>query len=290
MKNFATRITFVGIAVPALFALAIYVPFMNHAPIALIALLFTIGSSIELQRMLEPGAGMGRTIAAAVLGALPPVAVYAMRLVTPGASLAESWLAPLTLVIIAAFVITSVPMAFPARAETIAGSIRRASSNALYLVYPGSLSTAMIVILGVPENSGFLLVWFALIVFGNDSLAWLAGVTLGRHRGIFAVSPNKSLEGLVAGVAGSVGFALAGPFMFPGVVPRAWFTLVMLGLACGAAVVTGDLFESAIKRAAGVKDSGSIVPGRGGILDSFDSLLFAAPVFAGILAVAGFLV
>jgi len=112
-------------------------------------------------------------------------------------------------------------------------------------------------------------------------------VTLGHKRGIFTVSPNKSLEGLLAGMAGSVGFAFLGPVLLPGIVPRSWPTLLALGLACGVAVVAGDLFESAIKRSAGVKDSGSIVPGRGGILDSFDSLLFAAPVFIGVLAAAG---
>ena len=290
MSNFATRILFVVIAVPLLFATALYVPFMNHLPIALLSLLFTIGSAIEIQRMIEPGAARTRTAVAAFLGALPSSATFVARLAWPGASLAVSWLAPVSISALVAFLVVSVPIALPPKTgSSIAESIRKASANALYLFYPGILGSAIIAILGAPDGAGLMLVWFALLVFGNDSLAWLAGVTLGRRRGIFAVSPNKSLEGLIAGCAGSIGFAFAGPFLFPSVVPRNWAVLAILGATCGAAVVIGDLFESALKRAAGVKDSGSIVPGRGGILDSFDSLLFAAPVFTGILAITGIL-
>jgi len=289
MSNFVTRILFVGIAVPLLFALALYVPFMNHAPLALIVLAFAVGTSLELVRMLEPDAAAIRSIIAVVLGISPSAVVYVARLTSPEGSLAASWLAPLACVMIAGFLMAAAPLALPRKADTIETSIRRASANALYLMYPGALSSAIIVILGATEHSGPLLIWFAMIVFGNDSLAWLAGVTLGRRRGIFAVSPNKSLEGLIAGLAGSLGSALAGPFLFPSAIPRDWAALAALGVLCGAAVVVGDLFESAIKRAAGVKDSGTIVPGRGGILDSFDSLLFAAPVFAGLLAVVGVL-
>lgn len=289
MSNFLTRILFVGVAVPLLFALALYVPFFNHAPLALIVLAFAAGTSLELVRMIEPDAASVRSAIAVALGIAPPVAVYASRLAYPAQGLAASWLVPLAGVMIVGFLLAAVPLALPRKADTIEASIRRASANALYLMYPGALSSAIIVILGATEHSGPLLIWFAMIVFGNDSLAWLAGVTLGRRRGIFAVSPNKSLEGLIAGLAGSIGSALAGPFLFPAAVPRDWAALATIGVLCGVAVVIGDLFESAIKRAAGVKDSGTIVPGRGGILDSFDSLLFAAPVFAGLLAVVGIL-
>jgi phosphatidate cytidylyltransferase len=284
MKNFIIRIVFVGITVPILFLIALFIPWMDHAPIALIVLAFTIGASFELRRIMEPSGSAGRTFITAVLSSAPPLTVYIVRLVGSGNNIFESWLAPLAVVMLAGFIVCALPLAFPGKVESISTSVSKASSNAFYLLYPGALSSAMIVILGAPNGAGTLVVWFALIVFGNDSLAWLAGVTLGRMRGIFPVSPKKSFEGFVAGMAGSLGSALLGPIMFPGLVPREWLTLTLLGLACGAAVVTGDLFESALKRSACVKDSGTIVPGRGGILDSFDSLLFAAPVFVAIIA------
>lgn len=287
MSNFVTRILFVGAAVPALFALAVYVPFMDHLPLAALALAFAAGSGVELRRMMEPSAGASRSVVAALLAVLPGAAVYAVRLARPEAGLAASWLAPVAGVAIGAFLASALPVALPRKADSVRASVSVAASNAFYLLYPGALASAIVVILGSTEESGLLLIWFATVVFGNDSLAWLAGVTLGRRRGIFTVSPNKSLEGLVAGMAGSVGFSFLGPVLMPGIVPWSWPMLIGLGLGCGVAVVAGDLFESSIKRSAGVKDSGSIVPGRGGILDSFDSLLFAAPVFIGVLAAAG---
>ncbi len=289
MKNFFIRIVFVGIAVPILFMIALFVPWMDHAPIAIIILAFTLGASFELKRIMEPSGDSRRTLIAALLSISPPVTVYAVRLTGFGSNLLESWLAPLAIVMFAGFIVCAVPLAFPRRVESIPTSSHQASANTFYLMYPGALSSAIIVILGAPKSAGYLVVWFALIVFGNDSLAWLAGVTLGRLRGIFPVSPKKSLEGFLAGMAGSMGASLLGPVMFPGLVPRQWLTLALLGFASGIAVVTGDLFESALKRSASVKDSGSIVPGRGGMLDSFDSLLFSAPVFVSFIAFMGLL-
>jgi phosphatidate cytidylyltransferase len=287
MKNFLTRILFVAAAVPILFALALYIPAFNHVPIALIIFAFTAGGAVELTRMLEPKARALRAVQAATLGTIPPAAVYVAGLASPSSGLAATWLAPVSAAVMAAFLLSAIPLAFYKTSESISASAGRAAANGLYLIYPGALASAIVALLSVPGVAGRLVIWFALIAFGNDSLAWLAGVTIGRRRGIFVMSPNKSLEGLIAGLAGSLGFALAGPFMFPGVVPRNWALLTALGLACGAAVVVGDLFESALKRSAGVKDSGSIIPGRGGILDSFDSLLFAAPVFTLLLSATG---
>lgn len=289
MKNVIARVVFVGLAIPLLFFLAIYVPYMNHAALSFVVILFTLGSSIELKAMLEPEAGASRTINAIILGTLPPVTVYAFRLLYPGAGLALSWLAPLSAVNLGLFLLMAIPLALPFNPDSISKSAHRAMTNGLYLIYPGALSSAMIVILGAKNGSGIMILWFALIVFCNDILAWLFGITLGRTRGIFYVSPKKSLEGLFAGFTGSVGASFAGPLIMPGIIPESWWFLGLLGLAVGASVVVGDLFESGIKRATGVKDSGTIVPGRGGILDSFDSLLFAAPVFTLILVLFGLL-
>lgn len=289
MNNFVTRIVFVGTIVPLLFALILLVPSYNHLPIVVIILIFSGGAALELRRIVEPGAGRLRSAVALVLALVPPVTVYITRLANEHVGIAGGWLAPLAVVLIAAFSIGAIPIAFPKDESMLPTAVSRAGANALYLVYPGALGSAMIAILGAPRGAGMLLVWFAFMVFGNDSLAWLAGVTLGRHRGIFTVSPNKSLEGTITGIAGSVVAALLGPVLLPALVPADWALLVGLGLAVGVTVVAGDLLESALKRSAGVKDSGTIVPGRGGMLDSFDSLLLSAPVFAAFIAAMGLL-
>lgn len=123
-----------------------------------------------------------------------------------------------------------------------------------------------------------------LIVWGCDSAAYYSGRALGRHKLAPAISPNKTWEGAIGGLLGaSVVGAAAG----------AWWVLPELGAARGAlagalassAGQIGDLVESLWKRGAGVKDSGVFLPGHGGFYDRIDSLLFAAPVLAGFLAV-----
>ncbi len=129
---------------------------------------------------------------------------------------------------------------------------------------------------------------FSLMSFGNDSMAWLTGVTLGRRRNLIAVSPAKSIAGFIGGMAGSVIAAILAYQLFPDSGFGSLAGLVGLGLAVGVAVIAGDLVESALKRSAGVKDSSTAVPGRGGILDSFDSLLFSAPLFLIVSTFAGY--
>lgn len=118
-----------------------------------------------------------------------------------------------------------------------------------------------------------------LTVMGSDTAAFYLGCAFGRHKLYPLVSPNKSVEGAVAGLAGSlVGAFVARLTFFPelgmGACVGAAFLLGMLGQL-------GDLFESLLKRSFGVKDSGAIVPGHGGILDRLDSILFAAPALYG---------
>jgi phosphatidate cytidylyltransferase len=130
----------------------------------------------------------------------------------------------------------------------------------------------------VPDANhlGFRLVVLALAgaVIG-DSAAFFVGSAIGRHPFFHSISPRKSLEGAVAGAGASllVG-ALAGPWLIGISVPLG----AGLGALMAVAAQGGDLVESAIKREAGVKDSGSLIPGHGGILDRADSLVLLAPV------------
>ena len=115
------------------------------------------------------------------------------------------------------------------------------------------------------------------IVWSCDIAAYLVGSRWGRHRSTPRLSPAKSLEGFAAGLAAALAVALLVGY---GLLGRSdWGLLSLVGVAVGSAAILGDLFESLLKRAVGAKDSGSLIPGHGGLLDRIDSLVFAFPVY-----------
>ena len=130
------------------------------------------------------------------------------------------------------------------------------------------------------------LLFTLLAVFACDTGAFAVGRLAGRHRMVPLISPNKTWEGAAGGFAASVGAALLVGLVFDLGVP-VW-QQAAIGAVASVAAQAGDLVESALKRAANVKDSGSIMPGHGGILDRMDSILFALPAVYYLLLVAGF--
>ncbi len=128
----------------------------------------------------------------------------------------------------------------------------------------------------LPGLSTRLLGYFFLVIFASDIGAYFAGRALGKHKLAPKISPGKTVEGLVGGVAAaSGGAALATATFFPGLPYQLSIPLAIVLAGVG---VFGDLAESAMKRGSGAKDAASILPGHGGFLDRLDSLLFGAPI------------
>jgi phosphatidate cytidylyltransferase len=121
-----------------------------------------------------------------------------------------------------------------------------------------------------------LILLLLIIIWAGDSAAYYGGRALGRHPLAPSISPKKTVEGAVAGLAASV---IAGSAVGVAMLGEAPIRLLSASLVTAVVGQIGDLAESALKRSAGVKDSSSILPGHGGMLDRVDSLLFAAPVF-----------
>ncbi|MFW5694205.1 MAG: phosphatidate cytidylyltransferase [Alkalispirochaeta sp.] len=158
------------------------------------------------------------------------------------------------------------------------------TSHLFLLIYPGLFTWHAARLVSFQYNSELLLVFF-LAVYLNDSLAWLFGRLLGpltrRQDGVppVAISPNKSIVGFVAGFLTSVVVIVGAGLMRPDVLPGSTIMHGAFGAVVGAACIVGDLVESGFKRSAAVKDSGQLIPGRGGLLDSIDSAVFVAPFF-----------
>lgn len=156
--------------------------------------------------------------------------------------------------------------------------IKRAAADiALVLMgflYVPLLLSHLIMIRMRPHGTEWLFL-IMVIVMAGDSAAYYVGSTIGKHRIYPEVSPKKSVEGSIGGLCGSIAGALiARATFFP---ELTIVDCVATALVLGVLGQLGDLFESLIKRSCGVKDSGTIFPGHGGILDRLDSILFAGP-------------
>lgn len=133
-------------------------------------------------------------------------------------------------------------------------------------------------LVGLHRQSHWWLLYLFCLVWGADTGAYFAGRAFGRHKLAPAVSPGKTIEGLLGGLA-LTGVLMVAVALHQGLAGSRFVAFVGLSFLTVLASVLGDLLESMVKRQAGVKDSGGIFPGHGGALDRIDSLTAAAPVF-----------
>ena len=151
----------------------------------------------------------------------------------------------------------------------------RASHMMTAFIYGAGGMTALMAVRNLPDGGWWTLAAL-LITWGDDTAAYFFGRFLGKHKLYPEVSPAKTWEGFFGGFVGSIGFMLVEKtFFFPSLTVVDCLVLGVLGGILGPA---GDLCESMLKRAYGVKDSGSIIPGHGGMLDRIDALIFNGPM------------
>lgn len=182
-----------------------------------------------------------------------------------------------TLAVIAMLLLVTQAFRFRADFSKMLTGVGVTLLGVMYLAFLGGFLVAMR--MGFEQRTGLsthLLGYFFLVIFASDIGAYLGGRALGKHKLAPAISPGKTVEGLIAGLLFAAGAAALATLTFFSELP--YQVSVPLAVVLAAVGVLGDLCESAIKRGAGAKDAASILPGHGGFLDRLDSLLFGAPI------------
>lgn len=274
MKNFLLRLLLFLVAIPALFLAVIAVPEPNYPLFIAIVIIAGALSGFESRNLFasEERNTPFTTIATPLLAIWIPAAttVYVYDFVGEEAILTATTLA-VTLVLASQI--------FRTGEASIRRIVPSVSGHVMILLYPGLFLGYAIRMTTLPK-AGPLIVVFLAAVFLNDTMAYVSGRLFGKRSGGFVrISPNKSLAGFIGGLLISPITIVVAEAIVPGLFPGSFIERIVFGFIIGITVITGDLVESGIKRSAEVKDSGTIIPGRGGILDSIDSPIFVAPFY-----------
>jgi phosphatidate cytidylyltransferase len=280
MKKTIQRLLIFFISLPLILGIVLLLPHYHHLVLNLIVVIFSALGAAEFSVLLTQKKLSIKIIEASFLGALPP----AVMILIINFGFTELLLSA----VIAAVVSWLLVSRIFAQGDVLDKFLNRLAAGLAVLLYPGMLMAWLVRMSRWEENSGVIILTFLAAVFANDGMAWLTGKLFGKgNQGVVPVSPKKSVAGFIGGTAASIIVGTGSALLFPaifipqhdvfsGMYPAAG---ALLGLLTGIAVIFGDLGESAIKRSSGLKDSGHLIPGRGGVLDSIDSIALAAPVF-----------
>ncbi len=276
MTSLGKRLILTFTSVPALFSLIYFLPHYHHLGFAILTVLAVFSGSYEMRGMLFRSDEK-------------PLVSYWTPVLLPTMQFIESVYMPTIPILDITFVLLLITgfskEIFIGAKDDFSTTIDRVGRTVFLLIYPGYFSIFLIRILLHQQSTNLLLMLF-LLVFGNDTFAYVFGMWLGKkNRNIVAVSPNKSFAGFIGGILSTMLISLLWVRFIPSM--RSMFSLgeaLLIGFLLAIVSNIGDLVESAFKRGAKVKDSGTIIFGRGGILDSIDSLLASAPFFIVLVA------
>ena len=262
------------VAVPFFFVLIFAVPAYRHLLLTLCATAAAVLGSREVAKLFTRRAIPGRWHLSAVCSAVFPIVAYFENWdLVPAHAFSGVTAAVVALVLAVTLLHGATPLGRQRDPLGQAGATLFAS------LYPG-LFLGFIVRLAGFGNPQWLLLTFFVAVFSNDTIAYLAGRLAGGRTALgLPASPTKTAVGYATGIGASVAALIVAQRLFPGAPHFGTLEAALGGVAMGVCAAVGDLLESALKRAAQVKDSGEIIPGRGGLLDSIDSLMLCAPLF-----------
>ncbi|MDR0540181.1 MAG: phosphatidate cytidylyltransferase [Spirochaetaceae bacterium] len=275
MKKILARLGVFFIGFPLCLGIVVFLPYKNHLAVNLLVALLSALASMELSVILYKKGLWLRKTEAFVYGFFPPLAL------TASVSFGISLFVPVCVVMLLAVWILG--RGIVAHGPMLDVYMERVAGGLAVLFYPSLFISWSILLNSMPAASPLFALYLSTVIV-SDSFGWAFGVLLGRNnRGIIPVSPNKSIAGYIGSLLGALAVSFVSLRLAPEIFNASALsppaTALILGMGTALVSQAGDLVESAMKRSAGVKDSGGVMPGRGGILDSIDSLAFAAPFF-----------
>lgn len=268
MNKVTKRLLLFFIGIPVVLGL-VYVKFLYHLPLQIIIACVSVLAANELHNMISLKYPTYHKALILILTGLQSFLSYYFLL--QGIRLEFCiWVFMIEILILLGISIFS---------KKFDGEFAKISTGILMLFYCGFLLTFLIRMTAFP-NSRYWISLFLLIIFTCDSAAWLFGNLFGKNnKGIIAASPNKSIAGFIGGIICSVAVGVIFKLIFKNTVTYPWWQLIIVVLGTSICGIIGDLIESVFKRSVNIKDSGNLIPGRGGLLDSIDSILVAIPYY-----------
>ncbi len=281
MSSFKKRLTTVLIGVPVVLIIVFALPQFNHLAFAIGATIFAILGSKEMADIISKKSGCKLNFSP-YIGAILPISQWL------SIQFGISNLTNLFLIFLVLFSFSREIFQGANQQKPFDKSLETIAYDTLVIIYPNYL-VSFIIGFSVFYNASALYALFFLLVFSNDIFAYIFGISFGRKtKGIFKASPNKSLVGFIGGILSSIAIGIICYFIIPTISDTiSILSTAIIALLVALSANIGDLVESVIKRSSEVKDSGDIIPGRGGALDNLDSILTAAPVFYILLQILG---
>lgn len=272
MSNFVQRLLLFTIGLPLLVFLIIALRDFGHIGWIALVLVFTFLGSYESLELFAPGFRSARRHLLPLFAMLLPLSTLIPQGV---AGHGDALLTVLTGALI--LLLTLELLRWDPQNPPL--FLRNSLGIAAALLYPGLLMSYPLRFLAFQHTVPAILLYL-LLNFGNDTFAYLFGMVLGRYsKKIVPVSPRKTRIGFIGGFIGALIVGVSFFFIYPPLFRYGLYASIPFFLLIALLADIGDLVESAFKRGAAKKDSGHLMPGRGGLLDSLDSLLFSAPFF-----------
>ena len=269
MNKLCKRLLVFFIGLPLVLGL-LFLDFANHLVFNFIIVTFSVLAAKEFVNFVPKDTILYKKWFLYLLVALLPLSAYIFNFYGLDINL-TSWLFVAEICILFATECFSV--------KSFENSIKKISFSVLLLFYCGYLLTFLVKLTTV-QNSTYFLVLFFILVFMCDSGAWFFGMLFGKStRGFIPASPNKSLVGFIGGIITSIACGILLKILFPEVFGCEYWKIIIISFLTAVVSIVGDLTESVFKRSAEIKDSGTLIPGRGGVLDSIDSIILATPIY-----------